>query len=197
MMDAGLLTLLKIFLSAAFVDNIILARYIGLCPYIGMSSSVVNSLGMGMAVTFVMVLASLVTWVLWNFILVPLHLEYLRIMVFILVIATLVQLVEIILKKNLPNLYRAMGIYLPLITTNCAILAVTFFGVDYGYGPLQVAIYSIGVALGFTVALLLLAGIREKLQFSKVPDFWKGYPVVFISTCLLALVFVGFKGLIK
>lgn len=189
--------LFKIFISAALVDNIILARYIGLCPYIGMSSNVANSLGMGMAVTFVMVLASIVTWILWNFIFVPLGLEYLRIMVFILVIAVLVQLVEIILKKTVPNLYQAMGIYLPLITTNCAILAVTFFGIDYNYNLLQVVIYSVGVALGFTVALLLLAGIREKLRFSKVPQFYQGYPIVFISTCLLAIAFMGFKGLVK
>ena len=179
------------------VDNIILARYIGLCPYIGMSSNVANSLGMGMAVTFVMVLASIATWALWNFIFVPLGLEYLQIMVFILVIAVLVQLLEAILKKTVPNLYQAMGIYLPLITTNCAILAVTFFGVDYNYNLLQVVVYSIGVALGFTIALLLLAGIREKLRFSKVPQFYQGYPIVFISTCLLAIAFMGFKGLVK
>jgi len=189
--------LFKIFISAALVDNIILARYIGLCPYIGMSSNVANSLGMGMAVTFVMVLASIATWALWNFIFVPLGLEYLQIMVFILVIAVLVQLLEAILKKTVPNLYQAMGIYLPLITTNCAILAVTFFGVDYNYNLLQVVVYSIGVALGFTIALLLLAGIREKLRFSKVPQFYQGSPIVFISTCLLAIAFMGFKGLVK
>lgn len=189
--------LFKIFISAALVDNIILARYIGLCPYIGMSSNVANSLGMGMAVTFVMVLASIATWALWNFIFVPLGLEYLQIMVFILVIAVLVQLLEAILKKTVPNLYQAMGIYLPLITTNCAILAVTFFGVDYNYNLLQVVVYSVGVALGFTIALLLLAGIREKLRFSKVPQFYQGYPIVFISTCLLAIAFMGFKGLVK
>lgn len=196
-MNAEILTLLKIIVSAAFVDNIILARYIGLCPYIGMSSSVANSIGMGMAVTFVMVLASIVTWILWNYIFVPLGLEYLRIMVFILVIATLVQLVEILLKKNVPNLYRAMGIYLPLITTNCAILAVTFLGVDYGYTLLQVVVYSISVALGFTVALVLLAGIRERLRMARVPQFWQGYPIVFVATCLLAIAFLGFKGLVK
>lgn len=196
-MSTEFLTIFKIIVSAAFVDNIILARYIGLCPYIGMSSSVANSIGMGMAVTFVMVLASIVTWILWNYALVPLGLEYLRIMVFILVIATLVQLVEILLKKNVPNLYRAMGIYLPLITTNCAILAVTFLGVDYGYALFQVVVYSISVALGFTVALVLLAGIRERLRLAKVPNFWQGYPIVFIATCLLAIAFLGFKGLVK
>ena len=116
---------------------------------------------------------------------------------FILVIAVLVLLLEAILKKTVPNLYQAMGIYLPLITTNCAILAVTFFGVDYNYNLLQVVVYSIGVALGFTIALLLLAGIREKLRFSKVPQFYQGYPIVFISTCLLAIAFMGFKGLVK
>jgi electron transport complex protein RnfA len=152
---------------------------------------------MGMAVAFVMVLSSIVTWGLWNYIFIPLRLEYLRIMVFILVIAVLVQLVEILLKKNLPNLYRAMGIYLPLITTNCAILAVTFFGIDYNYNLLQVVIYSISVALGFTVATVLLAGIREKLRYAKVPNFYRGYPMAFIVTALLAIAFIGFKGLIK
>lgn len=196
-MSTELLTIFKIIVSAAFVDNIILARYIGLCPYIGMSSSVANSIGMGMAVTFVMVLASIVTWILWNYALVPLGIEYFRIMVFILVIATLVQLVEILLKKSAPNLYRAMGIYLPLITTNCAILAVTFLGVDYGYSLFQVIVYSISVALGFTVALVLLAGIRERLRLARIPSFWQGYPIVFIATCLLAIAFLGFKGLVK
>jgi len=196
-MSEGMVMLLTIFVSAAFVDNIVLARYIGLCPFIGMSSSVANSLGMGMAVTFVMVIASLVTWGLWNFLLFPLGLEYLRIMVFILVIASLVQLVEIMLKKSLPNLYRAMGIYLPLITTNCAILAVTFLGVDFGYTFLQVAVYSISVALGFTFALVLLAGIRERMRFTRVPAFYQGYPIAFIASCLLALVLVGFQGLVR
>jgi len=196
-MNVTFVDLFKIIISAAFIENILLARYIGLCPYIGMSTSISNSLGMGMAVTFVMVLSSIVTWSLWNYIFIPLKLEYLRIMVFILVIAVLVQLVEILLKKNLPNLYRAMGIYLPLITTNCAILAVTFFGVDYNYNLLQVIIYSISVALGFTVATVLLAGIREKLRYAKVPNFYRGYPMAFIVTALLAIAFIGFKGLIK
>ncbi|QPM67138.1 electron transport complex protein RnfA [Atribacter laminatus] len=196
-MSVTFVDLFKIIISAAFIENILLARYIGLCPYIGMSTNISNSLGMGMAVAFVMVLSSIVTWGLWNYIFIPLRLEYLRIMVFILVIAVLVQLVEILLKKNLPNLYRAMGIYLPLITTNCAILAVTFFGVDYNYNLLQVVIYSISVALGFTVATVLLAGIREKLRYAKVPNFYRGYPMAFIVTALLAIAFIGFKGLIK
>jgi electron transport complex protein RnfA len=196
-MSVTFVDLFKIIISAAFIENILLARYIGLCPYIGMSTNISNSLGMGMAVAFVMVLSSIVTWSLWNYIFIPLKLEYLRIMVFILVIAVLVQLVEILLKKNLPNLYRAMGIYLPLITTNCAILAVTFFGVDYNYNLLQVVIYSISVALGFTIAMVLLAGIRVKLRYAKVPSFYRGYPMAFIVTALLAIAFIGFKGLIK
>jgi len=196
-MNFGLIDLFKIAISAMFIDNIILAQYIGCCPYIGMSTSISNSIGMGMAVTFVMVLASIVTWTLWTYIFVPLGLEYLRIMVFILVIAVLVQLVEALLKKNVPNLYRAMGIYLPLITTNCAILAVAFLGVDYNYNLLQVVVYGISIALVFTIAMILLAGIREKLQFNKVPNFYKGYPMAFIVTSLLAIAFIGFKGLIK
>jgi electron transport complex protein RnfA len=196
-MNSGLFDIFKIVISAAFIENILLARYIGLCPYIGMSTNIANSIGMGMAVAFVMVLSSIVTWTLWNYIFVPLHLEYLRIMAFILVIAVLVQLVEVLLKKNVPNLYRAMGIYLPLITTNCAILAVTFLGVDYHYNLLQVVVYSISVAFGFTVAMILLAGIREKLRYAKVPSFYKGYPMAFIVTSLLAIAFIGFKGLVK
>ncbi len=196
-MNTGLFDIFKIVISAAFIENILLARYIGLCPYIGMSTNIANSIGMGMAVAFVMVLSSIVTWTLWNYIFVPLHLEYLRIMAFILVIAVLVQLVEVLLKKNVPNLYRAMGIYLPLITTNCAILAVTFLGVDYNYNLLQVVVYSISVAFGFTIAMILLAGIREKLRYAKVPSFYKGYPMAFIVTSLLAIAFIGFKGLVK
>ena len=196
-MSIGLVDLLKIVISATFIENIILARYIGCCPYIGMSTDIANSIGMGMAVAFVMVLSSVVTWALWNYIFVPLGLEYLRIMVFILVIAVLVQLVEALLKKNVPNLYRAMGIYLPLITTNCAILAVTFLGVDYHYSLLQVVVYSISVALGFTIAMVLLAGIRVKLRYAKVPSLYRGYPMAFIVTALLAIAFIGFKGLIK
>ncbi|HSV32142.1 MAG TPA: RnfABCDGE type electron transport complex subunit A [Atribacteraceae bacterium] len=196
-MSDGLVTILKIFIGAVFVDNIVLARYIGLCPFIGMSSSVSNGLGMGMSVTFVMVLASLVTWTLWRFLLVPFELEYMRIMVFILVIASLVQLVEIMLRKSLPNLYKAMGIYLPLITTNCAILAVTFLGVDYQYSAAQVVVYSISVALGFTLALVLLAGIRERIRFTRTPAFFQGYPVVFITVSLLALALLGFRGLVR
>lgn len=196
-MNSVLIDLFKIVISASFIENIILARYIACCPYIGMSTSIANSIGMGMAVMFVMVLSSIVTWALWNYIFVPLNLEYLRIMVFILVIAVLVQLVEALLKKNVPNLYRAMGIYLPLITTNCAILAVTFLGVDYNYNLLQVVVYSISVALGFTVAMVLLAGIRERLQYAKVPNFYRGYPMAFIVTSLLAIAFIGFKGLVK
>jgi len=196
-MNIGLVDLFKIIISAAFIENIILARYIGCCPYIGMSTNIANSIGMGMAVAFVTVISSVMTWALWNYIFVPLHLEYLRIMIFILVIAVLVQLVEALLKKNVPNLYRAMGIYLPLITTNCAILAVTFLGVDYNYNLLQVVVYSISVALGFTVAMILLAGIRERLRYARVPNFYKGYPMAFIVTSLLAIAFFGFKGLVK
>ncbi|MCX6090830.1 MAG: RnfABCDGE type electron transport complex subunit A [Candidatus Atribacteria bacterium] len=196
-MSNELMTIFKIIISAAFVDNIILARYIACCPYIGMSTSISNSIGMGMAVAFVMVLSSTVTWIFWYYLLLPLHLEYLRIMVFILVIAVLVQLVEVLLKKNVPTLYRAMGIYLPLITTNCAILAATFLGVDYNYNLIQAVVYNISVALGFTLALILLAGIRERLRYSKVPSFYQGYPMAFIITSLLAMAFVGFKGLVK
>lgn len=187
--------LLLLFIGALLVNNILLIRFIALCSFFGVSNSMSTSIGMGMAVTFVMVMASSVSWILWNFVLVPLHLEYLRISVFILTIAALVQFVELFLKKNSPSLYRAMGIYLPLITTNCAILAVAFINVSNNFNFIESIVYSIGVSGGYTLAIVMFAGIRERLSSAPIPKAFQGYPLAFITASLMSLAFLGFKGL--
>jgi len=189
--------LMKILLVTILVNNIILMRFIALCSYIGMTNDLGQSVGMGFAVTFVTVLATAATWPLYHFVLVPLHLEFLQILVFILVIASLVQLVEFYLKKNIPGLYAAMGIYLPLITTNCAILAVTFENISYDYNFIQSITYAIGVSAGYLLAMILLAGVRERMRTSPVPKFLQGTPILFIATSLIGMAFMGFAGLIK
>ncbi len=191
------MNLLGIFISALLIDNVILMRFLALCPFIGMSSDEDKSVGMGLAVTFVTVLATAVTWPLYNFVLKPLGLEFLQILAFILIIASLVQLVEFYLKKTAPALYASMGIYLALITTNCAILAVTFDNISKGYTFVQAIVYALGAALGFMLSLLLLAGIRGRIKTSPIPAFLKGTPVLFASAALLSMAFMGFSGLIK
>jgi electron transport complex protein RnfA len=189
--------LFKIFISAFLIDNVVLMRFIALCPFIGMSTDEDKSVGMGLAVTFVTVLATCVTWPIYRFILEPLGLEFLQLLVFILVIASLVQLVEFYLKKSAPALYNSMGIYLALITTNCAILAVTLDNISNKYGFFESLVYALGVAMGFLLSLLLLAGIRRRIRTSPVPAFLKGTPILFISACLLSIAFMGFSGLVK
>ena len=191
------MNLAKIFIQSLLIDNIVFMKFIALCAFIGMSTDTEKSIGMGLAVTFVTVIATLFTWPIYNFILVPLNLTFLRILVFILVIAALVQLVEFYLKKSAPALYAAMGIYLPLITTNCAILAVTFNNIDYNYNLPESLVYALGVALGFLLALLLLAGIRDRIKTSPIPNFLKGTPILFVSSALLSIAFMGFSGLVK
>jgi len=189
--------LVKTLLVTILVNNIILMRFIALCSYIGMTNDVGQSIGMGFAVTFVTVMATAATWPLYHFVLAPLHLEFLQILVFILVIASLVQLVEFYLKKNIPGLYAAMGIYLPLITTNCAILAVTFENISYNYTFIQSIVYAVGVSLGYLLAMILLAGVRSRMRTSPVPKFLQGTPILFIATSLIGMAFMGFSGLIK
>ncbi len=198
------MNLFKIFLAALLIDNVVLMRFIALCPFIGMSTDEDKSIGMGLAVVFVTVIATAVTWPIYRFILEPLGLVFLQLLVFILVIASLVQLVEYFLKKSIPGLYKGMGIYLALITTNCGILAVTldvinntcvFTGKPYTF--IESIVYAIGVALGFLLSMLLLAGIRNRLRTSPVPDFLKGTPVLFVATALLSIAFMGFKGLVQ
>lgn len=191
------MNLMKIFLAAMLIDNVVLMRFLALCPFIGMSVDVSKSVGMGLAVTFVTVIATVVTFPLYAFVLVPLNLTFLQILVFILVIAALVQLVEFFLKKNVPGLYASMGIYLPLITTNCAILAVTFDNVSKGFNLIEAVVYAVGVAVGFLLSLVLLAGIRERLKTAPIPKFLQGTPILFAATSLLAVAFMGFSGLIK
>lgn len=186
---------LLLFIGALLVNNILLIRFIALCSFFGVSNSMSTSIGMGMAVTFVMVLASSVSWILWHFILVPLHLEFLQISAFILTIAALVQFVELFLKKNSPSLYRAMGIYLPLITTNCAILAVAFINVSSNFSFIESIVYAIGVSGGYTLAIVMFAGIREKIASAPIPKAFQGYPIAFITASLMSLAFLGFKGL--
>lgn len=191
-MDLG-----KIFLLALLVNNIVVMRFLALCSYIGMTNDVGQSIGMGFAVTFVTVLATAATWPIYHYILVPLNLTFLQILIFILVIASLVQLVEFYLKKNVPGLYTAMGIYLPLITTNCAILAVTFENISFKYNFIQSIVYSVGVSLGYLLAMVLLAGLRERMKTSPVPKFMQGTPILFMATALIGIAFMGFAGLVK
>jgi len=198
------MNLFKIFLAALLIDNVVLMRFIALCPFIGMSTDEDKSVGMGLAVVFVTVIATAVTWPIYRFILEPLGLVFLQLLVFILVIASLVQLVEYFLKKSIPGLYKGMGIYLALITTNCGILAVTldvinntcvFTGKPYTF--IESIVYAVGVALGFLLSMLLLAGIRNRLRTSPIPSFLKGTPVLFAATALLSIAFMGFKGLVQ
>ncbi len=186
-----------IFLASLLVENVVLMRFLALCSYVGMTSSVGQSVGMGFAVTFVTVLATAATWPIYHFILVPLGLEFLQILVFILVIASLVQLVEFYLKKNVPGLYAAMGIYLPLITTNCAILAVTFDNITKNYNLIQSIVYAVGVSAGYLLAMVLLAGVRDRIKTSPVPKFLQGTPILFVATGLITVAFMGFAGMIK
>ena len=189
--------LMKILIASLLINNIVIMRFIGLCPYIGMTTDVKQSIGMSIAVAFVMVMASTVTWCLYSFVLVPLGLEFLQILIFILIIAALVQLVEFYLKKCAPALYMAMGIYLPLITTNCAILAVTFDTISYGYTFIQSIVYALGTAAGFMLAMVLLAGLRQRIRTSAIPPFLRGNPILFVLSSLIATAFMGFAGLIK
>jgi electron transport complex protein RnfA len=189
--------LLTIFTSAVLIDNVVLLRFLALCSFIGMTADVKKSAGMGYAVLFVTVLATAVTYPLYKFILVPFHLEFLQILTFILVIASLVQLVEFYLKKSAPALYSSMGVYLALITTNCAIFAVTFDVITRGYTFTESLVYAVGVAVGYLLALVLMAGVRERIKIAPVPDFLKGTPILFMAAALMSLAFSGFAGLIK
>lgn len=183
-----------IFIAAIFVNNIVLSQFLGICPFLGVSQKVSTSLGMSAAVAFVMVLATLVTWCLQMFVLVPFGLEFLQTLTFILVIASLVQMVEIILKKVSPPLYQALGVFLPLITTNCAVLGVAILVVQKDYNLLMSLDYALASALGFGLALILFAGLREQLEFANVPKGMKGISITLITASLLSLAFMGFSG---
>ena len=186
---------LMLLLGTALVNNVVLVKFLGLCPFMGVSRKVDSAIGMGLATTFVLTLASAVTWVLERYLLAPFELEYLRILSFILVIASTVQFVEMAVKKNAPELYKVLGIYLPLITTNCAVLGVALLNVQQGAGFAHSVGYGVGSAAGFTLVLVLFAGLRERLALSAVPAAFAGAPIGFVTAGLLALAFMGFAGL--
>ena len=191
-----LVKLAAIFFSMILVNNYVLVKFYGICPFLGVSSKVETSLGMGAAVTFVMALTSVVAWSIQTYVLVPLGIEYMQTIVFILVIAALVQMVEIMLKKVSPSLYQALGIFLPLITTNCAVLGVAILMISKEFNLLQSIVYSVATAIGFALALVLFAGIRERLELEDVPKAVQGVPVALITAGILAMAFMGFSGLV-
>ncbi|MBR1418006.1 MAG: RnfABCDGE type electron transport complex subunit A [Synergistaceae bacterium] len=192
------MNLLLLFISSIFVHNILLSRFLGCCPFMGVSSKSETARGMGAAVVFVIVLASLMTWLTYNFLLVPLGLEYLYTLSFILVIAALVQFVELALKKLNPTLYKSLGIFLPLITTNCAVLGVAVLNMNEGYTLAQSLINALGSSLGFLLAISLMAGIRERIETNAgIPESLKGLPMALITAGLMSIAFMGFNGIIK
>jgi len=188
--------LILIFLSAAIVNNFVFSWFYGICPFIGVSNKISSAFSMGLAVTFVMVLTAIVSWFLWNSILAPFHLEFLQIPSFILVIASLVQFVEMVIKKVSQPLYRALGIFLPLITTNCAILGLALALVMREYTFIESIVFGVGAGVGFTLALLIMAGIREELELADVPKAFQGVPITLVVAGILALAFMGFSGMI-
>lgn len=189
--------LLMLFIGAIVINNVVLSRFLGICPFLGVSKKLETATGMGLAVTFVITIASAISYIVYTFMLVPLHLEYLYAIAFILVIASLVQFVEMIIQKSSPSLYQALGVYLPLITTNCAVLGVAVINMQSKYSLLQSVINGLGTSLGFLLAIVLMAGIRERIQYNNVPRPFKGYPIVLITAGLMAIAFLGFTGLIK
>lgn len=187
--------ILSIIIGSIFINNFIFAKFLGICPFMGVSKKVDSSIGMGMAVTFVITLASGVTWLVHHLILVPLNLEYLQTIAFILIIASLVQFVEMAIQKTSPTLYKSLGVFLPLITTNCAVLGVAILNIDTKLNFIETLLTGFFVAIGFTLALVLLAGIRERLEYAAVPKPFQGIPIAFISAGLLAMAFMGFSGM--
>ncbi len=188
--------LLIIAIGSAIVNNVVLSQFLGICPFLGVSKKVETASGMGGAVVFVITIASFITSLIYKFILVPLKIDYLQTIVFILVIAALVQFVEMFLKKAMPSLYNALGVYLPLITTNCAVLGVALTNVQKDYGILAGVINGIGTSVGFAIAIVIMAGIREKIEYNDVPESFKGTPIVLITAALMSIAFFGFSGLI-
>lgn len=188
--------LIIIALGSALVNNVVLSQFLGLCPFLGVSKKTNTAAGMGTAVIFVITLASFVAAVIYKFVLDPLGLDYLKTIVFILVIAALVQFVEMFLKKFMPSLYEALGVYLPLITTNCAVLGVALNNVQDSYGILESVVNGFATAVGFTIAIVILAGIRERIEYNDIPAPFKGMPIVLVTAGLMAIAFCGFSGLL-
>ena len=193
----NIVSIVMLFISCVFSNNFIFSRFLGVCPFLGVSSKVETAFGMGMAVTFVMGAASLFTWLVYHYVLIPLDLAYLNTITFILIIASLVQLVEMFIKKSSPSLYRSLGIYLPLITTNCAVLGVTILNIDNAYNLLMAVLNGVFSAVGFMLAIVLMAGVRERLEHSKIPASMRGFSSSLITAGLMAIAFMGFTGLVK
>jgi electron transport complex protein RnfA len=188
--------LLILLMSSSLVSNVVLSQFLGLCPFLGVSKKTKTAAGMGFAVIFVITLASIVAGLLYRYILVPCKVEFLQTIVFILVIAALVQFVEMFLRKAVPSLYQALGVYLPLITTNCAVLGVALTNVQKKYGIVEGVVNGFGTAVGFTIAILILAGLREKMEHNDIPKAFRGMPQVLLTAGLIAIAFCGFSGLL-
>ena len=184
-----------IIISSIFINNIIFAKFLGCCPFMGVSKKIDASLGMGMAVTFVITIASGVTWLVYRFILEPMGLAYLQTIAFILIIASLVQFVEMAIQKTSPSLYKALGVFFPLITTNCAVLGVAIINIQADYNFIETLVNGFSVAVGFSLALILLAGVRERIEYSAIPKAFQGIPIAFLTASLLAMAFMGFSGM--
>ena len=190
------ISICALIIGAIFVNNVVLAQFLGICPFLGVSKDVKSSVGMGGAVLFVMLLATLVTYLIMQFVLVPLHLEYMQTIAYILVIAALVQMVEIVLKKIAPALYQALGVFLPLITTNCAVLGVAILVIQKNMTLLESIIYAASIAVGFTLALVIFAGLREQMELTGTPKGMRGVPIALVTAAILAMAFMGFNGLV-
>ena len=187
--------LFMIAVGTAFINNVVLSQFLGLCAFLGVSKKMDTAAGMGGAVIFVITISSFVTALIYKFLLLPLNVTYLQTIVFILVIAALVQFVEMFLKKSSPSLYNALGVYMPLITTNCAVLGVALINVQKSYGIVESVVNGLATAVGFTIAIVLMAGIREKTEYNDVPESFKGSPIVLLTACLMAIAFFGFSSL--
>ncbi|MGN0989293.1 MAG: electron transport complex subunit RsxA [Eubacteriales bacterium] len=190
-----MLNLFFISLSAIFIENFVLVKFLGCCPFLGVSGKTGTSVGMGLSVIFTMTVSSAITWPLYHFILEPLGLEYLKTVVFILIIASLVQIIELFLQKNAPSLYSALGIYLPLITTNCAVLGVALLNIRNDYSFIESVVYGFSAGVGFLLAIFLMSLIRERIDYADIPKPFRGYPIVLIAAAILGLAFMGFRGL--
>ena len=188
--------LILIAIGSALVNNVVLSQFLGICPFLGVSKRTDTAAGMGGAVIFFITISSLLTSIIYNYLLVGLHIEYLKTIVFILVIAALVQFVEMFLKKSSPSLYKSLGVYLPLITTNCAVLGVALTNVQKDYGILPSVVNGFATAVGFTISIVILAGVRERIEYNDIPESFKGTPIVLVTAGLMAIAFMGFSGII-
>ena len=188
--------LILIAIGSALVNNVVLSQFLGICPFLGVSKRTDTAAGMGGAVIFVITISSLLTSIIYNYLLVGVHIEYLKTIVFILVIAALVQFVEMFLKKSSPSLYKSLGVYLPLITTNCAVLGVALTNVQKDYGILPSVVNGFATAVGFTISIVILAGVRQRIEYNDIPESFKGTPIVLVTAGLMAIAFMGFSGII-